>query len=245
MLLARRRAGFSVREKADRTLLTDADLAAEQVLLDRLHAVFPDDAVLSEEAGDFGLQSGRRWIIDPLDGTTNFAQGLPFFAVSVALWEGDEPRVGVVYLPVLDEEFAAQWGAPATLNNQPIRVSPVQALSDAMVNIYFDRRNHLEAGLRLFTEVARACEGRVKVLGSTASLLCYVACGRLDGYLRNRTRLWDFAAGGLILEQAGGRVTDFDGEPLRRSGQSLLASNGTIHDALREVASGAGGDGCR
>lgn len=232
----RREGGFAVHEKGDRSLVTDADLASEQEILSRLKAAYPHDAVLSEEAGETGVASGRRWIIDPLDGTTNFAYRLPFAAVSIALWEEDVPVVAAVYLPVMDELFTATADGPALLNGSPIRVSNTARVADAMLNIYFDRHRKLEPGLEMFVRVARACEGRVKTMGSTASMLCYTACGRLDGFLRNSTRLWDFAAGALVLQQAGGRLTDFHEQPLTESGQSLLATNGVIHSALAAEA---------
>jgi myo-inositol-1(or 4)-monophosphatase len=235
-VLVRFRCGeLRIREKLDRTLVTDADLAAEAVVLRHLRAAFPADGVLSEECGATGPDAGRQWIVDPLDGTTNFSRGLPFGAVSIALWEGGEPAVGVVYLPFLEELFAATRYSPAMLNGRKIHVSDVATVEQAMINCYFDRHERLEPGLAVFGRVARACEGRVKILGSTASMLCYVACGRLEAQVKNGTKVWDFAAGLLILERAGGRVTDFDGRPLRETGQSLLATNGRIHEELANV----------
>lgn len=226
---------LTVREKADRTLVTNADLAGEDLILAALREAFPADGIVAEEAGVFGEKAGRVWIVDPLDGTTNYTRGLPFFAVSIALWERGEPVVGAVYLPVLDELFAAAAGEPATLNGQPIRVSETGSVRDAMVNVYFDRHTRLQDGLEVLGRVAPACEGRVKNMGSTASMLCYVACGRLDAFVKNSTKLWDFAAGALVLAQAGGRLTDFDEQPLTHSDQSLLATNGKIHDELAMV----------
>lgn len=182
--------------------------------------------------------SGRVWIIDPLDGTTNYSRGLPFFAVSIALWEKGKPVTGVVYLPVFDELFAAAAEEPATLNGQPIQVAPTESVREAMVNIYFDRHTRLRDGLEVLGRVASACEGRVKNMGSTASMLCYVACGRLDAFVKNNTKLWDFAAGALVLSRAGGRLTDFGEQPLVRSDQSLLATNGKLHKDLGRVVRG-------
>lgn len=226
---------LNAREKSDRTLVTDADAAAEAEILNLLRDEFPEDAILSEEEGDVGPESDRLWIVDPLDGTTNYSHELPFFATSIALWIAGEPVVGVVYLPVLDELFAAVRGGGATLNGQEIAVSDVASVEQAMLNCYFDRRNLLDDGLALFDRVARRSEGRVKVMGSTASLLCYVACGRLDGSIRNTTKIFDFAAGALVLEEAGGALTDFEGQPLRTTGQSLLATNARIHAELRDI----------
>jgi myo-inositol-1(or 4)-monophosphatase len=224
-----------VREKADRTLVTNADLAAEGEILNRLRDAFPRDGILSEEAGVLGPEGGRQWIVDPLDGTSNFSRGLPFFTVSIALWEGGEPAVAALYMPVLDELFLATRDTPSTLNGEEIRISGTGTVQDAMINVYFDRHYRLEEGLEIFRRVALRCEGRVKTMGSTASLLCYVACGRLDGFVRNTTKIWDVAAGSLILQQAGGTITDFEGRPLRETGQSLLATNGLIHEELSGI----------
>lgn len=231
-----RQRGLEVREKADRSLVTSADLAAEEIVLGRLRAEFPEDAILSEESGESGMASGRRWIVDPLDGTSNYSRGLPFYAVSVALWIEGQPAVAALCLPALREEFAAVVGGGATLNGTPIRVSDTEQVEQAMVNVYFDRHAMLEPGLTLTAYLARACEGRVKNMGSTASMLCYVACGRLDAFARNSTKLWDFAGGGLVLREAGGTLSDFEGGMLVRSGQSLLASNGKLHGALAGIA---------
>lgn len=238
LLLEMRRTDLRRRLKADRSLVTEADLAAEERILRQLRDHFPEDALLSEESGPIGPAARRCWIVDPLDGTTNYSRGLPFFAVSIALWDDGQPAVGVVYLPVLEELFVAARDTPATLNGLPIRVSETERLEDAVVNTYFDRHERLLEGLDVFRRVAISCEGRVKCYGSTASMLAYVACGRVDGLVRNTTRIWDFAAGLLIAARAGGRVTDFEERPLERSGQSLLATNGRIHAALARVARG-------
>lgn len=227
------------REKADRSLVTEADLASEQEILPRLRDHFPQDNILSEEAGISGPSSGRQWIVDPLDGTTNFSRGLPVFAVSIALWEDDEPAVGVVYIPVLNELFTATRDGDAYLNGHPIHVSSVGTVQDAMINCYFDRHGLLEPGLNVFQAVTRSCEGRVKIIGSSASMLCWVACGRIEAQMRNKTNLWDFAAGALVLLRAGGRLTDFEEQPLKRTGQSLLGTNGLIHAELGAIARSA------
>ena len=238
LLSYRKSDGLEITEKADRSLVTAADLASEKEILTRLRASFPSDTILSEEAGESLGAGKRRWIVDPLDGTTNFSHRLPMAAVSIALWEGETPLVSAVYLPVLDELFTATADGPASLNGVDIHVSNTDRTSDAMINVYFDRHRYLEPGLDTFRRVALACEGRVKTMGSTASMLCYVACGRLDAFVRNSTRVWDFAAGKLVLERAGGRLTDFDEAPLVRSDQSLLATNGHLHKELAQVCRG-------
>jgi myo-inositol-1(or 4)-monophosphatase len=234
----RTRDRLQIAEKADRSLVSAADLASEKEILTRLHASFPNDAILSEEAGETLGEGKRRWIVDPLDGTTNFSHRLPFSAVSIALWEGQVPIVAALYLPVLDELFTATADGPASLNGVEIRVSKTARVADAMINVYFDRHRYLQPGLDTFRRVATACEGRVKTMGSTASMLCYVACGRLDAFVRNSTRVWDFAAGKLVLERAGGKLTDFDEAPLTASDQSLLATNASLHEELAAVCRG-------
>ena len=233
------RGRVDTREKADRSLVTEADLACETEILGRLRDVFPGDGILSEESGVSGPPSGRQWIVDPLDGTTNFSKGQPIFAVSIALWEDGEPSVGVVYVPVLDEMFTATRNGDALLNGVPIRASSVATVRESMINCYFDRHGLLEPGLQVFCAVTRSCEGRVKIIGSSASMLCFAACGRLEAQMRNKTNLWDFAGGLLVLERAGGRVTDFEEQPLRRTGQSLLGTNGIIHAELAAIARAA------
>lgn len=235
------RGRVGTREKADRSLVTEADLASEEAILPRLRAAFPEDGILSEEAGVSGPPSGRQWIVDPLDGTTNYSRGQPIFAVSIALWEDGAPAVGVVLLPVLNELFTATRDGDAYLNGERIHVSRVAEVRDAMINCYFDRHGLLEPGLRVFTDVARSCEGRVKIIGSSASMLCFVACGRLDAQMRNKTNLWDFAAGSLVLQRAGGTFTDFEEQPLISTGQSMLGTNGLIHADLARIARAAAG----
>jgi myo-inositol-1(or 4)-monophosphatase len=235
LLSYRSKDSMEIAEKADRSLVTAADLASEKEILTRLRSAFPHDAILSEEAGKAAGEGKRRWIVDPLDGTTNFSRRLPFSAVSIGLWEGQTPLVAALYLPVLDELFTATADGPASLNGVEIHVSDTARVADAMINVYFDRHRYLEPGLDTFRRVALACEGRVKTMGSTASMLCYVACGRLDAFVRNSTRIWDFAAGKLVLERAGGRLTDFDEVPLIASDQSLLATNGRLHEKLAAV----------
>jgi myo-inositol-1(or 4)-monophosphatase len=242
LLLGRDPTALTVDRKADRSLVTDADLAAEQALLAEIRQEFPGDAVLSEEAGSLSGTDDRCWVLDPLDGTSNYSRGLPLYAVSVALLQEGCPAAGVVYMPVFGELFCAVADGPAALNGRPIRVSETERAADAMVNIYFDRADKLEHGLALFAKVARVCEGRVKCLGSTASVLCFVAAGRLDAYVKNGTRVWDYAAGALILERAGGRISDLKGEALPwqpalpMSAPSLLATNGRLHAELQAAA---------
>jgi myo-inositol-1(or 4)-monophosphatase len=236
LILRYRSEGFVVRDKPDRTVVTEADLASDALIRERIQAAYPGDSVLTEESGFTGGSSGRQWIIDPLDGTSNYSRGHPVYCVSIALWDAGEPAVGVVFLPTLGEMYAASGDTPATLNGKEIRVSGVSETRRAMINCYFDRQRMLEHGLRLFTRIARVCDGRVKITGSTAAMLCWVAAGRLDAQVKNSVHIWDYAAGILVLERAGGAVTDFAGDPLRTDGQSIVASNPLLHEELRRVA---------
>lgn len=237
ILLRCRKRHLEVQTKQDGSLVSEADLAAEQCILEILQAAFPDYAVLAEEKGPAGPKDQPCWVIDPLDGTTNYLHGLPTFAVSIALQESGVTQLAVVYLPLTAELFSAVPGRPAHLNAKPIRVSATALLEDALLDVYLDRhsgQDKIEEGLKLLEFVVRKCHGRFKNLGSTASILCYVAAGRLDGYLKNGAKVWDVAAGGLIVQQAGGQFTDLRGNPWGSKGSSLLATNGHLHPRILE-----------
>jgi myo-inositol-1(or 4)-monophosphatase len=225
----------AIRSKsARRDLVSEADLAAEAVLLERIRRAFPGDAILAEESGGEPPSRGACWCLDPLDGTTNFVHGLPEFSVSVARLVDGVPRVGVVHAPALGETFAARAGAGATRNGEPMRVSATGELADSLLATGFPYRraelgnDNLENFGRLFHEVRD-----LRRLGSAALDLAFVACGRFDGYWELHLGRHDVAAGGLLVGEAGGRVTDLRGGETWTSGRSVLATNGRIHDALR------------
>jgi myo-inositol-1(or 4)-monophosphatase len=222
-------------------LVTDTDRAIEALVVARLRAAFPDDLIVAEEAhGDAPMpapRAGERvWYLDPLDGTTNFAHAYPQFAVSLALADGDALRFGIVHDPVREETFVAEHGGGATLNGTPIHVSPVGELAEALVATGFpyDRRVHADFYLAFFRDFIRTTQG-VRRAGAAALDLCWVACGRLDGFWEWKLHPWDVAAGTLIVREAQGAVSDFRGRPFDLFGDQTLASNGLVHAAMSRL----------
>ncbi len=227
-----------IRKKGVSDLVTEADLAVEHAIRDHLARHFPTHIVLGEEAAQSAPlgASPYRWIVDPIDGTTNFAHGLPLFCVSIALEIDGRVEVGVVYTPVIDELFTAERGAGARLNGVPLRVSRESALGDALLVTGFPPQaaDTLDVQLAVFGEfVARA--RAVRRLGSAALDLAFVAAGRFDGFWEASLHAWDVAAGVLLVQEAGGLVTDFHGGSFDNFGGQLLASNGVVHPRLLEV----------
>jgi myo-inositol-1(or 4)-monophosphatase len=227
--------GGEAQAKEDRTsIVTATDLASQAVIVATIRAARPDDAVIGEEGVDGDPSAERAWIVDPLDGTTNFAHGFPFSCVSVAVREGGEIIAAAVYAPAFDEVFAARRGGGATLAGTRISSSTTSGLGRALVATGLqsadpDRiASHAERVRRL-----HASARGVRMPGSPALSLCHVACGRLDAFLEDGLQPWDVAAGLLVLVEAGGRVTDFDGALLALDGPAqVLASNGSLHPAL-------------
>lgn len=229
---------LEIRHKGAVDLVTNADHAAEKVIVEHLRGVFPRHDILAEE-GDYGpRQSDYRWIIDPLDGTTNFAHGLPWWAVSIALEVHGEIVLGVVFNPRLQEMFVAEKGQGAYLNELPVRVSATGCLEQALLATGFpyDRKssdiNNYDHFVN-FQQEAQACRRP-----GVASLdLAYTACGRFDGYWEMKLKPWDLAAGQLIVSEAGGRVSTFSDGPLDIYGAEILASNGLIHTVMLDILS--------
>lgn len=220
-------------------LVTEMDREVEQYIASELRRRFPDHDLLAEE-NEGNVDSGApfRWVVDPLDGTTNYAHGLPIYAVSIALMHKGTVEVGVVYQPVLDEMFTAARGAGARLNGAGIHVSQESQLDHALLvtgfpyDLHDTDRDNLDHFGR-FMKSARA----VRRLGSAALDLCYVACGRFDGFWELKLAPWDMAAGGLIAAEAGARVTSIAGTAYDPFGGTVLASNGRIHEQMRKVLS--------
>jgi len=225
----------SVRYKGEVDLVTEVDEQAERVIKEILLGAFPSYGMLAEESGRSSGRGDARWIVDPLDGTTNYAHGLPIFAVSIALERAGAVVVGVVHDPIREETYLAERGGGATLNGEPLRVSDTNELIQALIATGFpyDRAEMPEA-LELFGRFTATTRG-MRRLGSTALDLCYVATGRLDGYYERGIWAWDIAAGGLILEEAGGKVTDYRGARLNLEGRQIVASNGHLHSAMMEL----------
>lgn len=222
-------------------LVTDIDKRAEELIRNHILQAFPDHNILGEESvepGTEGLthalaetqEARHSWIIDPIDGTTNFVHGFPFFCVSIALAERGELKLGVVYDPIRDEWFVAEKGKGATLNGEPIRVSQEKVLSESLLASGFPAvargRSKNENGFFALRREVR----NIRTAGSAAMLLAYVAAGRLSGFWEIDLNVWDVAAGVLLVEEAGGRVSDTLGRPYDLSVRHILATNGLIHD---------------
>jgi myo-inositol-1(or 4)-monophosphatase len=237
-LLVQKLGTAKVSTKGDINLVTEADIAAENLIIDHIRSYYPQHGILAEESGETVLKGGRsewKWIIDPLDGTTNYAHSYPCFCVSIALEREGQLEIGVVYDPMRDEMFAAERGHGATLNDRKIRVSDVEQLSDAMLCTGFPynvrERPDFARDFTNFTMNAQA----VRRDGSAALDLAYVACGRFDGFWEDGLSPWDVAAGALLIIEARGRVSNFKDEPFNIYNEQFLASNGLIHDAMMSV----------
>lgn len=236
--LIRSRLGSGVRIdlKGQINLVTEVDTACEDLLRRRLLGAFPDHRILGEEGGEQGEGSPCLWLVDPLDGTTNFAHGYPFFAVSLGLEIDGRIEVGVVHDPTRDETFWATRGGGAFLDGAPIRVTGEQVLDRALLvtGFPYDVRSFPDVHLDLFRSFMMTCRG-LRRDGAAALDLCYLACGRFDGFYELGLAPWDLAAGSLIVHEAGGRLTDLRGRPLDVRRKELVASNGPLHEQMLEV----------
>jgi len=218
--------------KGCRDLVTDVDTAAEAAILSLIRARFPDHTIISEEAGGNKISRGYTWVVDPLDGTTNYAHGHPVFAISIAVLEGGEPLIGVIHDPLRDQLFVAQRGNGARLNGAPVHVSHVANLCNALLGTDWGHSNEVRERMLIYLRrVAPRC-GTVRMLGSATLALAYVAAGWLDAYFQLSLKSWDAAAGMLIVTEAGGRCTTLEAESYRVGLPGCLASNGLIHDEL-------------
>ncbi len=217
-------------------LVTNSDRRAQDLIFSRLSGVFPDHGFLAEEGLNRRENSEFRWVIDPLDGTTNYAHRFPIFTVSIALEHRGRIVLGVVLDPMRGETFEAMRGQGARLNGQPISVSAVADLDRSLLATGFpyDIRESPVNNIVHFNHFLTRAQA-VRRCGSAALDLCYVACGRFDGFWELKLKPWDQAAGALIVEEAGGRVTDFAGGAFHISGQECLASNGLVHEAMVQV----------
>jgi myo-inositol-1(or 4)-monophosphatase len=215
-------------------LVSEADHHSEQLLLNYIRQHFPGDRIVAEESGELAGNSDHAWYIDPLDGTVNYVHGVPFYSVSIAYAEGSKLRLGVVYDPVRDECFSAEFGQGAWLNDQPIHPTSARDLDQALLvtGFPYDIRTNPENNLDHYTYFALHSQG-VRRLGSAALDLCYVACGRFDGFWELRLNPWDVAAGGLIACEAGAMVTNLTGdEDFISPPQSILAANHFLHPLI-------------
>jgi len=221
-----------VEYKGDADLVTVADRNSEILIRERIKKLWPDHDILGEEQGLVDTGSDYRWYVDPLDGTTNFAHGFPVFCVSLALEHKNQGIAGVVYDPTRDELFAAGRGSGAWLNQQPIQVSKIANLAECLVGTGFpSHKRHKNPNIFFYHQITLHTHG-VRRAGSAALDLCSVASGRLDGFWEFNLNPWDTAAGVLIVEEAGGKVSDFRGGPFQLNSRETLASNGLVHGAL-------------
>jgi len=242
--------GLKIEYKGDADLVTAADRASEALIRDRVSKQFPSHDVLGEEQGLKDSGSEYRWYVDPLDGTTNFAHGFPVFCVSLALEHrtGNEGKriAGVVYDPTRDELFSAEQGKGAQLNGKPIHVSKIAQLKECLVSTGFpSHKRHKNPNIFFYHQITLRTHG-VRRAGSAALDLCNVASSRFDGFWEFNLNPWDTAAGVLIVEEAGGKVSRFDGSAFQLDSRETLASNGLVHDALvhefQEIFAGRGLD---
>ncbi len=236
--------GVRTEYKGDVDLVTEADRASEKLIGERLRAAFPSHGVYGEEGTRSGLDREFRWYVDPLDGTTNFAHGFPVFCVvlgcerrakSLKADEDGEMVAGVIYDPLRDEMFSAAKGEGATLNGETVRVSRAKLLQEALIATGFpSHKRHESPNAHFYQEFTLRSHG-VRRAGSAALDLAYVACGRLDGYWELKLNPWDTSAGYLLVEEAGGRITHFDGGKFTLDSREVLATNGLIHGEMEEL----------
>jgi len=237
ILLERFGRKITITKKGDINLVTEADLASEKLIIEKIRSHYPKHAILAEESGASELngESEWKWIIDPLDGTTNYAHGYPCFCVTIALEYQGEIVIGVTFDPTRDELFAAERGNGATLNGRQIRVSKTESLSDALLvtGFPYDTRER-ENFARHFTGFTYKSRG-IRRDGSAAIDMAYVACGRFDGFWEEGLHAWDVAAGVLLIEEAGGRVSYYDDSKFSIYKPPICANNKLIHAEMLEV----------
>lgn len=233
----RKRGELNIQLKGHNDLLTDADLNAEEKILEVIRNHFPKDQILAEETANKAvLPEGRVWIIDPIDGTTNFAHGFPVYCVSIAFWEDGKPKAALVLEVNRNEYFAAEAGKGASLNGRQIQVSGITSHDQSLLGTGFPYNDFsmVQPYLDIFDHLMKETHG-LRRPGSAAYDLCTVACGRLDGFYEYSLSPWDVAAGALIIREAGGVVTDWDGEDNWLFGERIIAGNASITEYLQNV----------
>ncbi|HET9789675.1 MAG TPA: inositol monophosphatase family protein [Candidatus Angelobacter sp.] len=227
----------SIEYKGDADLVTQADRSSEKLIVERIRKQWPHHDLIGEEGSRTETGSDYRWYVDPLDGTTNFAHGYPVFCVSMGLEYKGELLAGVVYDPTRDEMFTAAKGSGAQLNGRAIRVSKTARLKESLVATGFpSHKRHKNPNINFYHQITLRSHG-VRRAGSAALDLCYVACGRYDGFWEFNLNSWDTAAGVLLVQEAGGKVTNFSGGPFSIDSRQVLATNGVLHaEMLKEFA---------
>ncbi len=231
------RQSFDVRTKQVCDLVTTADVEAENAIADVIRAAFPDDAILGEESHSSDVSSERLWVVDPLDGTTNFAHGIPHFAVSIGYYEAGEAVCGVVLNPARQDVYYAVRGEGAFGNGERLQVADHHALSESLVGVgfYYDRGAMMRATLDSIADLFEQQIHGIRRFGTASLDLAQVASGMFGAFFEYELSPWDFAAGRLLVEEAGGRMTTCRGEPLPLAKTSVLASNGILHDSVQSI----------
>ena len=226
---------IKIEYKGDVDLVTAADRASEKLIVERLQTRWPEHGIVGEEGTRSDTGAAHRWFVDPLDGTTNFAHGYPVFCVSIALArQDDQLEAGVLYDPTRDEMFAAERGQGATLNGKAIQVSKTTRLAESILGTGFpSHKRHKNPNIHFYQQITLRSHG-VRRAGSAALDLANVASGRYDGFWEFNLNPWDTAAGVLIVQEAAGKVTRFDGTPFRLDSREVLATNSVIHDEVIE-----------
>lgn len=233
LVLELRKSERTVEKKGKVDLVTDADRRSEQLIREIIESNFPDHSFIAEEGTEAEGDSEYLWLVDPLDGTTNYAHGLPIYCVSIGLLKKDKIIAGCIYNPNLDECFTAEAGKGAFLNGKPIHVSKTESLDDSLLATGFpyDIRETEDDNLKEFTAFYKKAQA-VRRAGAAALDLAYVACGRFDGFWEFKLSPWDIAAGILLVEEAGGRATSYSGDRYDIYEGELVASNGLIHGEM-------------
>lgn len=217
-------------------LVTDVDMACQETIIGMINKAFPGNDIISEEKKNYFESDGNRWIIDPLDGTTNYAHSYPFFCTSIAYEEGGTVTAGAVYNPIFKELFYARKGQGAYFNGKMIRVSKIGVLKQALLSTGFPYDLHTSKNNNIDNFISFIYEAQaIRRDGSAALNLCYLACGRFDGFWEIKLQPWDIAAGSLIVEEAGGVLTDFQGGRFTIHSDEIIASNGLIHDDMLRI----------
>jgi myo-inositol-1(or 4)-monophosphatase len=230
------RGNFDIENKEGSELLTTADRESEELIVSELRKEYPEIGIIAEETKPGNWQEKEVFIVDPLDGTNNFSFGIPMFCVSIAYQLDGDLKIGVIYDPLHEELFYAEKGRKAFLNESLITVSKRKSLRDSIIATGFpyikDKKE--DSNAPEFSALLMESRG-VRRMGSAALDLCYVACGRFDGYWEKHLKIWDISAGGLIVAEAGGKITNFSGDKWDHRSGNVIASNGIIHNKMKEI----------
>lgn len=229
----------SIERKAGAGIVTEADKAAEAYLMKKIFRNFPNSSIITEETGSHGSGSDLVWILDPLDGTTNYAHGFPAFCVSIGVYEQGEPRAGLIHLPIAREVYFAETGRGAFLNGKRLKVSKTDALLDSLLGtgFYYSTGEQLREEIEIFGRVQDKALG-VRRTGSAATDLAYLAAGRYDAFWERGLAPWDVAAGFILVREAGGKITNYGGGETGIRDKEVVATNGRLHEPILKLIQG-------